>query len=47
MVSQAIDGFGRDLAGFLLDALALDSEGLSDVGEVQIVVEPGGGPDRA
>ena len=47
MVGQTLDGFGRDLAGLLLDALALDNEGLSDVGEVEIVVEPGGGPDRA
>ena len=47
MVGQAIDGFGRDFAGLLLDALSLDGEGLSDVGKVPIVVEPAGGPDRA
>jgi hypothetical protein len=47
MVGQAIDGFGGDLAGRLLEALARDGEGLSDEGKVQRVVEPGGGPGRA
>ena len=47
MVSQAVDDVGGVVAGFFLDALAFDEEGLSHMGEVQIVVEPRGGPDRA
>jgi hypothetical protein len=33
------------LAGFFVDRLAFDGKGLADVGEVEIGVECGGGPD--
>ena len=39
--------FDRVLAGLLDDGGALDEEGLSDVGEGQVAVEAGGGPDGA
>jgi len=41
------DRFGRAFAGFLVGHAALDGEHLTDAGEVEIVVETGGGPDRA
>lgn len=47
VVGEAIDGLGGGLAGLLLDGVSLDGEDLSDLGEVQIVVERGGGPDGA
>ena len=39
--------FDGGLAGLLFGGGALDEEGLADVGEVQLAVEPGGGPDGA
>jgi hypothetical protein len=37
----------RTFAGFLIDGLAFDDEGLSDMREVEVAVEFGGCPDAA
>ena len=42
---EAIGGFAGTFAGFLVDRLAFDDEGLPDVGEVEIGIEGRGGPD--
>ena len=47
MAGDAEGAFGGALAGLLDDGGALDEEGLADVGEGQVAVEPGGGPDGA
>jgi hypothetical protein len=47
VVGQTVDDLGGVLAGLLVDALALDGDDLADVGEVEVVVECGGGPDGA
>ena len=47
VVGEAVDGFGRTLAGGFLDDVAFDDEGLADARKVEVVVETGGGPDRA
>ncbi len=47
MTGHPEDGLGRGLAGLLLHGVALDEKGLSDTGKIQIVVQAGGGPDRA
>ena len=47
VVGQTMDDLGGRLTGLLVDAQALDGEGLADEGEVQIVVESGRGPDGA
>jgi len=44
---DAIGEFGGVLARFLVEALALDEKDLADMGEVQVVVEGGTGPDVA
>jgi hypothetical protein len=45
VAGESEDGFGGGLAGLLPGHLTLDGEDLSDAGEVEIVVEAGGGPD--
>ena len=45
MVGQAVDDLGGRLACLLVERVPLDGEGLSDMGEVQVGVEPGGGPN--
>ena len=47
MAGQAVDGFGGDFAGFLVDSLALDGEGLANGGKFQIAIERGSGPNGA
>ena len=42
---DAVGELDGAFAGFLLDALAFDDEGLTDVGEVKVVVQCGSGPD--
>ena len=42
---DAVGEFPADLAGFLVIALALDEEGLLDVGKVEVVVDVGGHPN--
>ncbi len=46
MTGHPVDGLGRGLAGLLLDAVALDDEGLADAGKIPVVVEAGGCPER-
>jgi hypothetical protein len=47
VVGEAVDGFGRTLAGGFRDDFTFDDEGLADARKVEVVVETGGGPDRA
>ncbi len=47
MTGHAVDGLARALAGLFLNALAFDGEHLADARKVEVVVEAGGGPDRA
>lgn len=47
MVGEAVDGVGRTLTGFFLDDVALNDEGVANARELEVVVEAGGGPDRA
>jgi hypothetical protein len=42
---EAIDDLGAELAGDQVRGLALNDEDLSDVGEIQIAVQFGAGPD--
>ena len=42
---DAVGDFVGAFSGLLLDPLPFDDEGLSDVREVEVVVECGGGPD--
>jgi hypothetical protein len=42
---DAVDGFGAPLFAEQLSGIALDTEDLADVGEVQIAVQFGVGPD--
>jgi hypothetical protein len=47
MAGDAVDDVGGGRAGLLVDGRALNREDLADAGKVEVVVEAGGGPDRA
>lgn len=47
VAGDAVGDFPGVSAGFLVDHVALDEKGLADAGEVEVVVEGGGGPDGA
>ena len=47
VAGDAVGAFDGGSAGLLEDDGALDEEGLADVGEGQVAVQPGGGPDGA
>ena len=47
MAGEAVDGFGRGLAGGLLDRGTPDHKDLAAAGKVAVVVAASGGPDRA
>jgi hypothetical protein len=44
---ETVGEFDAALAGLFVEALALDDEGLPDMGEVEVPVEGRGGPDPA
>jgi hypothetical protein len=47
MAGDAVDGFGRGLAGGLLDGGARDDKDLANAGKVEVAVECGVGPNGA
>ena len=47
MTGHAIDGFCRSLAGLLHQGVAFDDKDLTDAWKVEVIIEAGGGPDRA
>ena len=47
VAGQAVDGFGGDFAGFFVDRLPLDGEGLANGRKIQIAIERGSGPNGA
>ena len=47
VAGDAIDGFNAGLSGLLVVPCAAEHEDLADAGEVDVLVEGGGGPDGA